>query len=315
MPLDPCQYPDQQDKINLDNALPNCESHEDNLKSVDSIFDDKCKTGYGHEANSCDPMLSGQIVNDLRKPPGERQVIYKYWKAIYSVNEAVTELFKDIQVLDIAGDAQPVPIIWGTQEKAVAAIVQTNVKQDTTLVVNRVKLPMLAIYSSTFSPNQDRYLYHGAIDYLRRYREDGKPGLTHSEFNERDTVFGVARGIPLDVGYQITAWTLYLEDMDQIIEQIVRKFSPVAYIRVQGVHNWETIVKLDSISNNINTEPGDQAIRVIKFQFDLTAETFIPQPIVRKKAVLKTKIDMVDALNEEDITSVITRIEEAVKGL
>lgn len=174
---------------------------------------------------------------------------------------------------------------------------------------------MLALYSSTFTPNSDRYLYHNAVDYLRQFREDAAPGLTHSEFRERDTVFGVARGIPIDVGYTLTAWTLYLEDMDQLLEQIVRKFSPVAYIRVQGVHNWETIVKLESISNNLDTEPGDQAVRVIKFQFGLTAETFIPQPIVRKKAVLETKIDIVDAVSEEEITHVITRIEEAVKDL
>jgi hypothetical protein len=62
-------------------------------------------------------------------------------------------------------------------------------------------------------------------------------------------------------------------------------------------------------------EPGDQAQRVIKFQFGLKAETFIPQPIVRKKAVLKTQVDMVDAVSDEEITRVITRIEEAIKGL
>jgi hypothetical protein len=190
------------------------------------------------------------------------------------------------------------------------------VKQDPSLVVHRIKLPMLALYSSDFTPNNDRYIYHGAIDYLRRFREDGKPGLTEDEGGlERSTIFGVARGIPIDIGYQLTAWTLYLEDMDQILEQILRKFSPVAYIRIQGVHNWETIVKLESIANNIVTEPGDQAQRVIKFQFGLKAETFIPQPIVRKKAVLKTQIDMVDAVSDEEITRVISRIEEAIKGL
>jgi hypothetical protein len=175
---------------------------------------------------------------------------------------------------------------------------------------------MLALYSSDFTPNNERYIYHGAIDYLRRFREDGKPGLTEDEGGlERSTVFGVARGIPIDVGYQLTAWTLYLEDMDQILEQIFRKFSPIAYIRVQGVHNWETIVKLESVASNIEMEPGDQAQRVIKFQFGLKAETFIPQPIVRKKAVLKTQVDIVDAVSDEEITRVITRIEEAIKGL
>jgi hypothetical protein len=314
MPLDPCGNPDQQDPVELDNAPDRCQPTP-SLKDPGGILDEKCNTAYGREANSCDPMQIGSIVEDMRKP-ANRQVIYKNWRAIYGVNEAVTDLFRDLAVIDVNGEAQGVPIMWGTQERAVAAIIQANVQQDSSLVVQRVKLPMLAIHYSDLTPNYDRYIYHGAIDYLRDFRADGKPGLTEDENGlERSTIFGVARGIPLDVGYQLTAWTLYLEDMDQILEQILRKFSPVAYIRVQGVHNWETIVKLESIASNIEMEPGDQAQRVVKFQFGLKAETFIPQPIVRKKAVLKTKVDMVDAVSDEEITRVITRIEEAIKGL
>src|SRR5207249_1050089 len=120
--------------------------------------------------------------------------------------------------------------------------------------------------------------------------------------------------IPIDVGYTLTAWTLYTEDMNQILEQIISKFSPVAYIRIRGVV-WEVMVKLDSIANNLDTEPGDQAIRVIKFQFNITAETYIPQPIARKKAVLKTRMTFVDGMTEDDITTVLGRLEESVKEL
>jgi hypothetical protein len=107
---------------------------------------------------------------------------------------------------------------------------------------------------------------------------------------------------------------MYREDMNQIIEQIMTKFSQVAYITVTGVQ-WEVIVKLDSIANNLNNEPGDQQIRVIKYEFNMTAQTYIPQPIERKKAVLKMKIDFVDGLKEEEITEVLMRIEQSVKEL
>jgi hypothetical protein len=107
---------------------------------------------------------------------------------------------------------------------------------------------------------------------------------------------------------------MYREDMNQILEQIVTKFSHLAYIRVTGVP-WEVVVKLDSIANNLNTEPGDQAIRIIKFEFNMTAQTYIPQPIERKKAVLKMKVDFVDGLSEDEITEVMARIEESVKEL
>ena len=127
-------------------------------------------------------------------------------------------------------------------------------------------------------------------------------------------MFGTARGIPIDVGFTLYAWTLYIEDMNQIIEQLLLKFSPIAYIKVRGVP-WETGVKLDSIANNLDVEPGDQNIRVVKYQFNLTAETYIPQPITRRKAVLKTKTNIFNSTKQEEITEVFNRLEDAVEEL
>lgn len=268
------------------------------------------KTGIG-QSGLCDPMQAGRIINDLDNP--DRNTIYRYSKAVRGCDEAIVDLFRDIVVLDEDGNAYPVPIIWATQEKAVAAIIQENVRKDETNVVDRIRLPMLAISSTDFTFNQDRYTYHKALDYMPR-KDDGKPGFTIKEKYSRDTVFGMARGIPVDIGYTLIAWTMYLEDMNQILEQILTKFSPLAYIRVRGV-SWEVGVKLNSIANNLDTEPGDQALRVIKFQFNITAESYIPQPIVRNKAILKTKIEMVDGVTDDEITEVIGRLEEAVAEL
>lgn len=271
------------------------------------------KMGQGSEA-LCDPQQAGHIINEqgLEKP--NRNTVYRYAKSIRGTDEAVMDLFRDIVVLDEAGKAHQVPIIWATQEKAVAYIVQDNVRKDDSLVVDRVRLPMLAINATSYNFNQNRYTYHKAIDYLRSPETGWKPGFTVSEKFERDTVFGVSRGIPLDISYTLYGWTLYEEDMNQILTQIVTKFSPMAYIRVRGIA-WEIGVKLDSIANNVDVEPGDQAVRVFKYQFGFTAESFVAQPIVRKKAVLKTRVEVTDNPNDDDITEVLARLEQAVKEL
>jgi hypothetical protein len=269
------------------------------------------KVGLG-EGRLCDPMQTGQIVNDLEKP--NRNTIYRYSKALRACDEAVMSLFREIVVLDEDGKAHPVPIIWASQEKAVAAILMDNVRKDNSLVVDRVRLPILAIYSNDIQMNRDKYIYHKALNYMRSMRPDGKPGFTIKEKYERDTIFGVARGIPVDVSYTLYAWTLYIEDMNQILEQIILKFSPVAYIKVRGVP-WETSVELVSTANNLDVEPGDQNVRVVKYEFSIKAETFIPQPIVRKKAVLKTITDVHNSVETNEITDVIARLEEAVGEL
>lgn len=263
------------------------------------------KTGNGQENNS-DPFQRGQIVNDLNVP--NRNTIYRYAKSIRGTDEAVMDLFRNIVVIDDDGKAHPVPVIWATQERAVAAVVQENVRKDDTLVVDRIKLPMLAISSTDFTFNQERYTYHKALNWLTDAK--GKPTFTVSEKYNKDTVFGVARGIPIDIGYNLIAWTMQLEDMNQIIEQIVTKFSPMAYIKVRGV-TWETGVKLNSIANNLETEPGDQALRVIKFQFGLTAETYVAQPIRREKAILETRVEIGNSAIDEQISEIVSRIEES----
>lgn len=271
----------------------------------------RAKVGVGREAQ-CDPMQTGQIVEDLNNP--ERQVLYRYSKSLRGCDEAMLDLFSNLVVLDEDGKAHKVPIIWGTQERAVAWILQDNVRKDGSLVVERIRLPMMTIYSSGMEFDQTRYTYHKAVDLMRRLDPQGRPGLHGKEKFERDTVFGVARGIPVNKSYTLIAWTMYMEDIDQILEQVMLKFSPVAYIRVRGV-NWETTVSLDSIANNVDYEPGDQNQRIIKFEFNLTARSYIPQPMVRNKSVLGTKVDIHNSVEEQQITEVLARIEDSVKDV
>lgn len=301
---------------NLDHAPPFCgRDEEPNKRGVNSsdlnwFNEDNAKEGLGARAD-CDPMKQGLIRNDPADP--NPTTLYRYSKGLRGCDEAILDMFSNIEVLDEEGKAHRIPIIWASQEKAVAAIMQDNVRKDESLVVDRIRLPMLAVNSTDFQYDVDRYTYHGALDWNRE--KDGRPGFYVKEKkHERDTVFGRARGIPVNITYTLYAWTMYIEDMNQIIEQIMSKFSLDAYIRVRGVA-WEIPVQLDSIANNLEVEPGDQAVRVVKFQFNLTAKTYIPQPITRRKAVLKTRVELVDGLTEEEVTQVMARIEEAVKEL
>lgn len=272
------------------------------------------KVGLGSHAN-CDPMQSGHIVNDINNK--DKRHIFRYAKGLRGSDEAMTDLFSDIVVIDEDGKVHPIPIVYASQERAVAWMLQENTRKDNSLVVDRLRLPALAINNSGMSFNQNRYLHHQAINWLRESPTTeyprGRPGFyENNENRKRGTVFGVAKGIPIDMTYTLYAWTKYIEDMNQMVEQIVLKFSPIAYINVRGV-TWESIVKLDSIANNLEIEPGDGKPRFIKFQFNFTVETYIPQPIRREKAVLNTKVDFFNSTNEEEITEVIARIEEGVE--
>lgn len=297
------------EELQITDPIPNnC----DPVKSLRSVagrpelgWDEKHEDNGG-VSGLCDPMQTGSIVNDPSNP--NTQVIYRYSKGMRNSHNAMVDLFRNIIVIDESGKNHNVPIIWGSQERAVAAITQKQVRKDG--VVERIPLPTMAIINTSYQFQPNRYIYHAAIDWQR---DNGKNfGFTRGERYKKDTVFGTARGIPINIGYRLYAWTLYEEDMNQITEQIILKFSPIAYIRVRGV-GWEIGVTLDSIGVNENIDPGTSD-RVIKYEFDFTAETFIPQPIVRKPAALKVRAEFLDGLSEEDATNVISRFEEAAKG-
>lgn len=330
--LNPCNEPGGIPNLDIDPPPPYCRDGEtiktsgtidkqpflDSQKDVSqdlSWLDDATKDikKLGNHA-MCDPQITGHIINDQGSEPPNRGVVYRHSKSLDGTDLAVTSLFKDIVVIDEDGKSHQIPIIWGSQEKAVAYIVQENTRKDESLVIDRIRLPIMAIYRSSTEFNQKRYAYHKAINYLRQPINDWKPGFTTKEKYERDTIFGVSRGIPIDFGYDLYAWTMYEQDMNQIFTQIVTKCCPMGYIRVRDIP-WEIGVKLNSVTSNVNLEPGDKQLRIIKYQFNFLVEGYISQPIVRKKAVLKTKIEIADSTEEEDITTILARLESAVKEL
>jgi hypothetical protein len=296
---------------NIDKAPPYCKGdgcppETPNQNKINTILGDgnKTKKGLG-QAVFCDPTSTGQITPDPNSL--DKSTIYRNSRAIRGVDEAVMDLFKKIVVEDEMGVFHQVPIKYGSQEKAVDFIIQDNIRKDNSLVVDRIKLPLMSIYNAGVSPNMNRYTYSGARNYFRTQANNMKPGLMVNEGKPNSTILSVSRGIPIDVSYTLTVWTLFIEDMNQILEQIILKFDQLAYIRVQGVQ-WESVVRVDSFASNLDTEPG-QDRRVVKYQINLTAETYIPQPIHRDKSVLKTRIEIVDGVDENQIAEIISRIE------
>jgi hypothetical protein len=228
----------------------------------------------------CDPIQTGQIINDLDTP--NRDVIYRYSRSIRACDEAMLDMFRNVKVLDEQGKEHTVPIIWASQEKAVAAILQDNVRKDDSLVVDRIRLPIIAIWNAGMQFDQSRFTYQKAYTLLPWLCPDDTIGFFKQEKYFKDTFFGVTRGIPVNISYTLYMWTLYEEDMNQILEQAFSKFSPVAQLQIKGIW-WDVIVTLDSTQNNIDLEPGDAKVRVLKYQFNMTAKSYIAQPIYRLK--------------------------------
>lgn len=291
--------------VNAEKSLVECQDRDNknsiNIDPVPKMCDDDCwpsqkrvpvqppkdwtkrktfnKLGLGQHW-LCDPIQTGQIVNDLDTP--NREVIYRYSRSIRACDEAMLDMFRNVKVLDEQGKEHTVPIIWASQEKAVAAILQDNVRKDNSLVVDRIRLPIISIWNAGMQFDQSRFTYQKAYSILPWLAPDDVIGFYKQEKYFKDTFFGVTRGIPVNISYTLYMWTLYEEDMNQILEQAFMRFSPIAQLQVKGIW-WDVIVTLDSTQNNIDLEPGDAKQRVLKYQFNMTTKSYIAQPIYRLK--------------------------------
>jgi hypothetical protein len=301
-----------QENLNSDEAKPFCNPDTTESKrdtgGVDTSWlrDNTFQKEFGF-SKQCDPATKGYQENNLENP--SRNMIYKSENAIRGADQAIQDLFSDITVRDHNGKIWPVPIVYSAPQKAVAFITQSNIRKDNSMVVDKIKLPLLSIFQLDMNPDWARYTYHEARNYFRN-DQDNKPGFYVKEKYERDTVFGVSRGIPVDINYQLSLWTMFFEDAAQIRQQILLKFSQITYIQIQGVH-WESVVSLESISSNVEAETGESD-RIIKYQFNIKLQTYIPQPIARRKAVLSTRIDLLNSVEQEEINELYARLEDSV---
>ncbi len=303
--LGPCEdIPLSTPSLNVDNPPPFCPDPcpEPNQKRVDTSGIGKKKYKLGQSAQ-CDPYTSGQVRENMAADPN-RRLIYRQPKSIRALTEGMLDLFSNITVIDEFGSQHSVPIAYATQERAVSVILQENVRKDST-VVDRVTLPLMSIYASSFSMDWDRYTYHWNQNFFAE--RSGKPLNFGSEKKPFDTAYGFSRGLPVDIGYQLNIWTYYVEDIYQIVEQCILKFSPLAYIRTQG-NQWITAVKLDAISPDIDLEPGNTRQRLVRFQILMTAQHYIAQPIARYKTVLDERVDFMNSINEHEVTDIFRRL-------
>lgn len=292
-----CPTPDNlPDQPTTDPIKQHCNNEitEPSLKDVPLIDSFEDQSGKFGQSGNGDPMQSGKIFNFPNDPPN-RSVIPRYAQALRGIDQGMLDLFNDIYVEDTQGKLHKIPIIIGTQERAVAVLTK-NVRKDDSLQIDRVKLPMMTCYAAGYNYADSRFTYHKALNYFNNLRDDLKPGWTNDEKYKRDTAFGVARGIPIDVNHELIIWTTNMEDMQQILTQIFLKFSKVAYIKVAGVQ-WAIPVAITGTQSNIDMEPGDTKLRLVKYQISFLAEAYIPQPITRTKTALSIDID-VDGTHE-----------------
>lgn len=226
--------------------------------------------------------FSKQDIKEGQTPP-DRGWIMRYQRSIRFTDWAMMRLFQDIKVMDQQGRTRPVPIIMGSQDRAVAAILGPNVRKDGSGVVDRIRLPMMALWPLDINLDESRFAYPMAIEWNARKQH------LQTENDRNDTRLGRSRGIPIVRNYTLFAWTKYQETMNQISEQVLHKFRPTATLKVEGV-DFEVPVYLDTIANTAPFDAPDGEERLTKMEFAIRCESMIANTWIREKIAKRVDI-------------------------
>lgn len=211
-----------------------------------------------------------------------RNYIFGYAKSIRNTNQAMLDLFNDVNVLNTEEEAFKVPIIFGSQEKAIMYVFGDQAQNADNRMddgyFNRIKLPVLGLQQTAINHDQSRFIHH----------EARRPIAYGAEKRPYDVMYRISKGVPVNLDYQLNLWSKYHEQLMQMVEQIFQKFSPMAYINVEGIL-WETPVKITGTGSNVDSDVEDRRYRILKYSFGLQVEGHIAQPIRRDKTVLSIK--------------------------
>ena len=86
---------------------------------------------------------------------------------------------------------------------------------------------------------------------------------------------------PFDISFQLNIWTLYLTDVDQILEQILPWFQPHIMIRIRLEEintTFDAKVVFRSVSPEHEAEYSDEGRRVLKYVLDFSVQTLLFKP-------------------------------------
>lgn len=219
---------------------------------------------YESSVNSSD--IEGLVSRSSKYPTREtdiRQKIYKMTQAKHNVSFIYKEClrsmlasFNDIGYFNSEQKFIDIRCIPGTAERTIAKLKQEN----------NIILPILSLSQTVSKNDEERQRYESVLVNEKYWDKEKNRAIRLLSLSPR----------PVNVTYQLNVWSKYMEDLDQIVEQVRLKFNPEMNVPTP----FSTLAKASmDTENNIGTmTAADKEDRILKKSFDIVLRTYIPSP-------------------------------------
>lgn len=176
------------------------------------------------------------------------------------------DLFNDIKIARYASDGK-------TIDRYVKVPIKHSIKEKEYYWLNERKddemLPMITAYIS-------------AIDYATDRKVNSNFTLTSNCNLDDNEVQTFLHPCPYNLTFTMNIWSLYMVDMDQILEQILPFFCPHVFIRIyipEIDSSFDAKVIFRSATPDVTHEMDDTQYRIVLYNLDFEVQTWMFKPV------------------------------------
>ena len=161
---------------------------------------------------------------------------------------------------------------YGNPDRTIAKLHQTD----------NLVLPFISISQNNIVESPNRQKYFPVVMHTTHWNKDKQKAERVISLCDR----------PVTIQYSINIWAKYMEDMDQLSQQIRLRFNPS--IELNTKFSKDSKAFLASETNNYSFSLGDREDRIIRKSFTASVETYIKSP-----KYLITSTGQIEELNLE----------------
>lgn len=127
-------------------------------------------------------------------------------------------------------------------------------------------LPILTVHQLTAKNDEQKRRYDNVLIQSTLWNEDTQRAervISHAD-------------VPVSITYSVNLWTKYMEDMDQIAQNLRMRFNPSLDLVTPFTNSLKVFLRDESSSSSI--VDGDREDRLLRKSFSVDVEFYIPSP-------------------------------------
>jgi len=145
---------------------------------------------------------------------------------------------------------------YGNPERTVAKL-----KEDDNMII-----PLLTVSQDAIIEDNKRQRFFPVIMNNTYFNKETQRAERIISFCDR----------PVTIRYNINIWTKYMEDMDQLSQQVRLRFNPSIQLKTKFSHDSKVFLAAET--NNYAFSVADREDRIIRKTFVATVETYVRSP-------------------------------------